>query len=83
MQEIYLKQGKSKVKHSKHQDRLAIDLNLFIKGRYITDPERYRPLGEFWECLGGRWGGRFGLQKNDYDTKIGFDANHFEHKGVS
>jgi len=74
MQEIYLKQGKTKVRHSKHQDRLAIDLNLFIKGKYITDPEKYHPLGEFWELLGGIWGGRFEGFK---------DANHFEYKEVA
>lgn len=42
-----------------HGKRLAIDLNLFIDGKYRTDTEAHRPLGEFWESLGGSWGGRF------------------------
>ena len=68
-QEKYLKNGKSQAKRSKHQDRLAIDLNLFIKGVYQTSSEAYRPLGEKWKEMGGIWGGDF----------KGFrDGNHFE-----
>ena len=66
------------ISKSSHCDRLAIDLNLFIDSKYIIDPEKYRPLGEFWELLGGIWGGRFDVKKKDYDTKIGFDSGHFE-----
>ena len=76
-QDIYLSQKKTTIKHSKHQDKLAIDLNLIINGRLAT-PEEYRPLGEYWEFLGGRWGGRFGVEKENYDTEIGWDSNHFE-----
>jgi len=39
--------------------RLAIDLNLFKDGEYLTDTEDHRFLGEFWESLGGTWGGRW------------------------
>jgi hypothetical protein len=42
-----------------HYKRLAIDLNLFKDGRYLTTTEAHRPFGEFWESLGGTWGGRF------------------------
>ena len=47
--------------HSKsaHKMRLAIDLNLFINGVYQTTTEAHKPLGEYWESLGGAWGGRF------------------------
>lgn len=76
-QDIYLGQGKTKAKYSKHQNRLAIDLNLIVDGRMAT-PEEYRPLGEYWEFIGNRWGGRFGVKKEDYDSKVGWDANHFE-----
>ncbi|MCK4739738.1 MAG: M15 family metallopeptidase [Deltaproteobacteria bacterium] len=69
----------SKTIKSKHLDRLAVDLNLFIEGRYATNSEDYRVLGEFWESMGGRWGGRFGVDKTDYATKIGWDAGHFEY----
>lgn len=48
-----------------HGMRLAIDLNLFIDGKYRTDTESHRPLGEKWESMGGSWGGRFG------------DGNHY------
>lgn len=54
---------------SMHKIRLAIDLNLFVEGEYITDGghDKYKVIGEYWESLDpfARWGGRFG------------DANHF------
>ena len=57
--------------NSCHKIRLAIDLNLFRDGKYLTATEDYRVLGEFWESIGGTWGGRFS------------DGNHFsiEHDG--
>jgi len=78
-QMIHVANGKSKVIHSKHQDRLAVDFNLYIMNEYIRDKELYRPLGEKWEALGGRWGGRFGVDKKDYKEKIGWDSGHFEY----
>ena len=42
-----------------HSKRLAIDLNLFIDGVYQRRTAAHRPIGEFWESLGGTWGGRF------------------------
>lgn len=42
-----------------HYKRLAVDFNLFKGGTWLTDTESHRPLGEFWESLGGTWGGRF------------------------
>lgn len=61
--------------NSLHLIRLALDLNLFKDGIYQADTEAYRPLGEFWESIGGSWGGRF---------KTRPDGNHFslEHNGV-
>lgn len=57
-----------------HKLRLAIDLNLFKDGVYLTKNDDHKPLGEYWETLHElcRWGGRWG------------DANHysFEHEGV-
>jgi hypothetical protein len=57
---------------SLHKQRLAIDLNLFIDGEYMTTTEAHRPLGEYWESIGGSWGGHFD------------DANHYslEHDGM-
>lgn len=42
-----------------HKLRLAIDLNLFKDGKYIETTEGHKPLGEWWESIGGTWGGRF------------------------
>ncbi|MCQ3894242.1 M15 family metallopeptidase [Klebsiella quasipneumoniae] len=65
----------SGISNSLHTKRLAVDLNLFINGQYQTDSAAYLPLGEYWESLGGSWGGRF---------KSRSDGNHFslEHEGV-
>ena len=80
LQYLYLWAKRSQTLKSKHLDRLAIDLNLFIDGKYITDPEKYRTLGEFWESLHPKnvWGGRFSVKPKDYDTKIGWDSQHFQ-----
>lgn len=48
--------GRSK---SNHKVRLAVDFNLFKDGKYLTKTEDHRPLGEYWESIGGSWGGRF------------------------
>lgn len=45
--------------HSLHKARLAVDFNLFKNGQFLTTTEAHRPLGEYWESLGGAWGGRF------------------------
>lgn len=47
------------VARSLHPDRLAIDINLFIGPRYITDDTGHRELGAWWKSLGPRhrWGG--------------------------
>ena len=48
-----------------HYKQLAIDLNLFKNGVYLIETEDHKPLGLFWESIGGTWGGRFG------------DGNHY------
>lgn len=53
------------IANSLHCDRLAIDLNLFKDGVYLTQTPHYAPLGAYWESIGGTWGGRFN------------DGNHF------
>ena len=52
-----------------HFKRLAVDFNLFIDGEYKTDTEAHRPLGIFWEMLGGTWGGNFNKP----------DGNHYSY----
>lgn len=60
--------------HSKsnHKIRLAVDFNLFKDGKFLTSSEDHKPLGEYWEGIGGTWGGRFN------------DGNHYslEHNGT-
>lgn len=47
--------------NSNHKNRLAIDLNLFKAGAFLTASEDHKLLGEYWESLHPlcRWGGRF------------------------
>jgi hypothetical protein len=56
-------------KNSKHYQRLAIDLNLFKNGTYLTKTEDHEPLGAYWRSLHPNctWGG-------DFDRK---DGNHY------
>lgn len=56
---------------STHKSRLAMDFNLFKNGQFLQTTEAHKPLGEYWESMGGTWGGRFN------------DGNHYslEHNG--
>jgi len=60
-------------KFSCHKLRLAIDLNLFKDGEYLTTTEAHAMFGEFWEALDPMcsWGGHFN------------DGNHYsiEYRG--
>ncbi len=76
-QELLFYNKKSKVLNSKHNDRLAEDLLIWKDFKQLTS-DGYRPVGEQWESMGGRWGGRFGISKEEYSSKIGWDSNHFE-----
>lgn len=72
MQEIYIKEGKTQVNRSNHQDKLAGDLNLFIEGKIQWNKnEHWEKLGDYWKSLNpkNRWGG-------DYKTIE--DPYHFE-----
>lgn len=40
-----------------HYRRLAIDINLFKDGIYLRKTEDHKPLGDYWQSLGGTWGG--------------------------
>ena len=58
------------IKESLHTLKLAIDLNLFRNGKYLSSTESHRELGEWWEEQSNdeivcHWGGRFG------------DGNHY------
>jgi len=60
---------------SLHCQRLAIDLNLFREGVYMTSTEAHMPLGKYWKSLDPlcRWGGDFRKR----------DGNHYSlaHRG--
>ncbi len=47
------------IEGSFHYSRLAIDLNLFKNGKYLTKTEDHKKLGEYWKSIGGSWGGDF------------------------
>ena len=56
-------------KYSNHKLKLAIDLNLFRNGRYLSSTKSHRELGEWWMSQGEdhEWGGAYGR----------FDGNHY------
>lgn len=68
------------IEKSLHTLKLAIDINLFKDGKYLSSTESHRKLGEWWESQSYTgtdiiftWGGRFK------------DGNHysFKHDGRS
>ena len=71
---LFAQQGKGS-KNSLHTKRLAIDLNLFKNGKYLSNSIDYTPLGVWWEEYGKAnslplcWGGRFKRA----------DGNHFSY----
>ena len=72
MQDYYLEEGKSTVRYSNHQDRLAIDLNFFNPDGDLTyDKDELQMFGDFWESLhpDNEWGGNW---------KTFLDCPHFQ-----
>jgi hypothetical protein len=76
LQELWVAQGRSWTKNSRHLERRAIDLNLFDGPDYIQESEPYAQFGRYWESLrpgknvhgaGGTWPNRR-------------DSNHFERR---
>ena len=67
-----VKAGKSQTYNSKHLQGLAVDLIILDGVTVVWDFERYRPLGEYWDRIGGIWGGSWKTLK---------DGVHFEYKG--
>ena len=57
-------------KNSLHRKRLAIDLNLFKNGAYLTETDDHAPLGAYWMNLhpANRWGGIDGKDGNHYSS---------------
>lgn len=78
MADFYASQGRG-ISNSNHLRKLAVDLNLFKDGKFLTSKEELTEAGELWESLStdelvNAWGGRFQQ----------VDANHFsvEWQGV-
>lgn len=72
MGEIFNAEGTGHRKGSCHYIKLAGDLNLFdADWKYLRETKDHEKLGEYWEAMGGIWGGRFD------------DGNHYslEHEG--
>jgi len=63
--------GKSWTRHSLHLHGLAMDIFLWLDGKLTWNWEDYLFLGEYWEKLGGVWGGRWKTR----------DAVHFQYGG--
>ncbi len=55
---------------SLHKLRLAVDINLFLNGRYLTETKDHKEFGDYWKALHANnvWGG-------DFKRK---DGNHYE-----
>ena len=66
-----VKEGKSQTYNSKHLRGLAVDIVILDGAGVSWDLERYRPLGLFWERMGGTWGGSWTTLR---------DGPHFEYK---
>ena len=74
LQNVYVYMGRSRRKHSRHQDKLAFDIFLLKAGEFITDPEAYEPLGDFWKSLDPK-------NRHGGDFKELSDPFHFEFAG--
>lgn len=84
-QEALVAKKASKTMKSKHLEGLALDFvflgDLQDDGVINWDkvnPQYYRIIGQFWENLGGRWGGRFGDDPNTEKIE-GWDQGHLEY----
>jgi len=56
--------GRLGMRNSLHTLKLAIDLNLFLNGKYLSSTKSHLPLGLWWEAQSTKayactWGGRF------------------------
>ena len=77
MQKIYFESGRSKTMDSRHLEKMAGDLFLFIDGHVQFEADNYISLAEYWESLnaknvaGYRWVNKQGKR---------WDPYHFEMK---
>jgi hypothetical protein len=78
-QQIYFNTGRSKTMNSRHLERMAIDLNFFLNGKVVNNPETLAPIGRYWMSLNpkNRWGGDWNKNGDVKDEKW-HDTPHFE-----
>ncbi len=69
-------------KNSLHKSSLAIDIVLTKNNVLFTKSKDYLIAGEYWESLGGSWGGRF--SESSPGAGDGNDGGHFSltHQGM-
>ena len=75
---LYLKTGFSKAgAKSLHCQRLAIDLNFFKGGSYVTEKSELTMLGTYWESLSplNSWGGFFSNFEDCPHFSMGVDKS--------
>ena len=60
---------KSKTLNSYHKKKLAIDINLFKDGKYLTSKKAHEPLALYWKSL---------HPKNNSGYFWNYDYNHYE-----
>ena len=83
-QAIYVARKASKTMKSKHILGLAKDYaflsDILDNSKIDYHPNKYKPLGIFWESLGPEygWGGRWGDNPDTQDIE-GWDAGHFQY----
>lgn len=71
----------SKTLESRHEQRLAVDFNIFKNGILLNDPAIIQPLGLHWISLhpDNVWGGDWDRDGNTLDETFK-DPYHFETK---
>lgn len=65
----------SGISKSLHTIGLAIDLNLFKDGKFLTASDDHRPLGDYWKTLNPLccWGGDFRPKPDGNHYSITFE----------
>ena len=58
-QQDLIRRGLTRARSSNHLNGQAFDLGVSGYSWQDIDPGVWRWLGELWESIGGRWGGRF------------------------
>lgn len=88
-QAAHVKAGRSKTMNSQHLKRLAVDFNIFYKGKLLfigTNKDEFKehlqiakPLGEYWMSLDSKnvWGADWNRNFNLMDETFA-DPYHFE-----